>query len=252
MATVFIQKRKCRSYNSYSVRYKDPVSRKVIHYKVFRRQLDAKYAAQELRMMIDHGKLYQIPTRKYRLNLLSFKNSAKLTRQEWEIRLKKGNLKQVSYDGYCLRLKLLIREFGKQMLWEIQTKDIEKYLDHLILNQSVITANRTLFVLKQVFRIGLKKKAIIDDPVKKITYQSEKGHARTRFLLPNQINELLKVSHELPYSRYMPSLLLLGAEHGTSKQEALSLKWTDVEFDYMGQGLIIFSALRMVLGERSR
>lgn len=55
MATVFIQKRKCKSYNSYTIRYKDPITHKTKHYKVFRRHRDAIYAAHELRMLIDHG-----------------------------------------------------------------------------------------------------------------------------------------------------------------------------------------------------
>jgi integrase len=38
----------------------------------------------------------------------------------------------------------------------------------------------------------------------------------------------------------MPSLIFLGAEHGASKQESLSLKWTDIDFEYRGRGLIDF------------
>jgi integrase len=37
----------------------------------------------------------------------------------------------------------------------------------------------------------------------------------------------------------MPVLIYLGAEHGTSKQEALSLRWDDIDFDFDG-GLIKF------------
>ena len=36
----------------------------------------------------------------------------------------------------------------------------------------------------------------------------------------------------------MPALFLLGAEHGTSRQEALSLNWDDIDFDYQRKGLI--------------
>ena len=36
----------------------------------------------------------------------------------------------------------------------------------------------------------------------------------------------------------MPALIYLGAEHGASKQEALSLLWKDINFDYKGVGLI--------------
>jgi hypothetical protein len=33
MATVFIQKRKCKSCNSYSIRYKDPVMYRTTHFE---------------------------------------------------------------------------------------------------------------------------------------------------------------------------------------------------------------------------
>ena len=238
MATVYIQKRKCKSYNSYAVKYKDPITYKTQHYKVFRRRREATYAAHELRMMIDHGKLYEIPKMKYRLNLLTFEKAAIRTVQVWEVRLKRGNLKQVTYDGYCLRLRLLVKKFGKRMLWEIQKEEVENYIESLIVYQSIVTANRALFVLKQIFKTGLTEKAIINNPVANISYLSEKDHARTRFLLPNEIDDLRKACNQLHNARYMPSLIFLGAEHGTSRQEALSLKWTDINFEYQGRGLI--------------
>ncbi len=240
MATVYIQKRKCKSYNSYAINYKDPITYKTKYYKTFRRSRDAIYAAHELRMMIDHGKLYEIPKNKYRLNLLTFEGTAKRTVQLWNVRLKKGTLKQVTYNGYLVRLRLLVIKFGKRMLWEIQKEEIEKYIESLIANQSVVTANRALFVLKQIFKTGVREKAIINDPVADLGYSSERSHARTRFLLPDQLENLIKACRQLNRSRYMPSLIYLGAEHGTSKQEALSLKWTDICFEYQGSGLINF------------
>ncbi len=40
---------------------------------------------------------------------------------------------------------------------------------------------------------------------------------------------------------YLPAIIYLGAEHGASKQEILSLKWEDINFDFKdGIGLIRF------------
>jgi integrase len=39
---------------------------------------------------------------------------------------------------------------------------------------------------------------------------------------------------------YMPALIFLGAEHGASKQEVLSLKWKHINFDYRERGFIRF------------
>ncbi len=38
----------------------------------------------------------------------------------------------------------------------------------------------------------------------------------------------------------MPVLIYLGAEHGASKQEALSLRWSDIDFEFDGVGMIRF------------
>ena len=86
----------------------------------------------------------------------------------------------------------------------------------------------------------LKEKAILTDPVDGMSYMPEKDHARTRFLLPNQLEALLDASQKSGIPKYMSSLILLGAEHGTCKQEALSLKWTDIDFEYLGRGLVNF------------
>jgi hypothetical protein len=52
--------------------------------KTFRKRWEAVYPSHELRMMIDHGKLYEIPKRKYQLNVLTFDRTAELTQQEPE------------------------------------------------------------------------------------------------------------------------------------------------------------------------
>ena len=36
----------------------------------------------------------------------------------------------------------------------------------------------------------------------------------------------------------MPSLIYLGAEHGSSRQESLSLQWDDIDFEYDEIGMI--------------
>ena len=238
MATVFIQKRKCRSRNSYAIIYKDPITRKSIYYKTFRRYRDATYVANDLRMMIDHGKLYEIPRKKYQLNFLTFKDVANLTKESWQAKLKKGELRIITYDGYIDRMNKLIRKFGKRMIWEIEKDEIEEYIEKIIKENSVVTANRTLFILKQIYKIGTKEKAVIENPVESMRYFSEKHHARSRFLLPKQLDELIEACKELRGSHYMPALIYLGAEHGTSRQEALGLKWTDIDFDYNKKGII--------------
>lgn len=58
--------------------------------------------------------------------------------------------------------------------------------------------------------------------------------------MPHKLDELLKASQIGRAKFYLPALICLGAEHGASKQECLSLKWSDIDFDYKGMGIIKF------------
>jgi integrase len=40
---------------------------------------------------------------------------------------------------------------------------------------------------------------------------------------------------------YIPAQIFLGAVHGASRQEALNLKWDDIDFNYDGKGIITLS-----------
>ena len=57
MATVVIQKRERQNRNSYVIHYKDPSTAKTKYYKTFKRFKDAQQAANELRNLIDLGKI---------------------------------------------------------------------------------------------------------------------------------------------------------------------------------------------------
>ena len=57
MATVYIPKRKTKNGYSYPVKFYDPLTGKKRHYKTFRRLRDAQQAANDLRAILDSGKL---------------------------------------------------------------------------------------------------------------------------------------------------------------------------------------------------
>lgn len=96
----------------------------------------------------------------------------------------------------------------------------------------------TLSVIKKVFKHGLKLKAVIDDVSASIPLLSEKAHVRNAFLLPTQLDALVESSQTNRGKYYMPAIIYLGAEHGASKQEVLSLRWRDIDFEFQGLGLI--------------
>jgi hypothetical protein len=76
---------------------------------------------------------------------------------------------------------------------EMKTLRIDQFQE-----QSAATSNRNLFILKQVFKHGLKLRSITSDPAEDIQYLSEKDHEHKRFLKPDQIVALVMASRKPP------------------------------------------------------
>jgi integrase len=238
MATVLIQKRKRDTRFSYIVYYKDSYTGQRKYYKTFQRQVEAQKAANDLRTLLDSGKL---PSQhKTRINPLTFEDLAEQLKKDWLNRLKTGELQQKSADEYIITLNVVKRTFNRQLLCEISLDAIRDYRSEVAFKLSNITSNRRLFVIKQVFKLALDQHAVTENTCAQIKYLSEKRHERNRFLLPHELDDLIKASKQSKAKYYMPALIYLGAEHGASKQEALSLRLSDINFDYEDLGLIRF------------
>jgi len=240
MATVVIQKRERQNRNSYVIHYKDPSTAKTKYYRTFKRFKDAQQAANELRNLIDLGKILGIQKNKTKLNLLTFSEVAELLKQEWHKRVNQGKLKEKTFEEYVYQLNVLNRIFGKQLLCKILKDEILRYQADVASEFSNVTSNRRVFIIKHVFKHGLEIRAVLDDSVVQIKYLSEKEQERNKFLLPLDLDKIIEASQETRGKFYMPALIYLGAEHGASRQEALSLNWRDIDFDYNGQGMIRF------------
>jgi integrase len=240
MATVTIQKRKRKKGTTYPVFYKDPVTGKKRYYKTLQRLRDAQQVANDLRALLDSGKIAAVRKAKQRVNVLTFEDVSNSLRMEWESRCRLSELSEKTLQGYCYWLGVAGKEFGKRLLCEISGKEIANYRDALACNTSNVTSNRVLFIIKQVFVHGCGIDAVREDPSIKISYLSEKEHERNKFLLPDKLRKLIDASQQLKARFYLPTMICLGAEHGASKQEILDLKWSDIDFDFDGRGLIRF------------
>jgi integrase len=116
----------------------------------------------------------------------------------------------------------------------------KRYRNKVASETSNLTSNRSLFILKQIFKQGMEMNAIKNDPVAAMPYLSEKKHVRNEFLMPPQLDHLLETCQQLRSKDLFPAVICLGAEHGASKQEILDLKWSDIDFDFEGRGRIRF------------
>jgi integrase len=156
---------------------------------------------------------------------------ADLCRKEWDRRVATGELARVTGDDYKLGLKQLCKTFGNNLLMDITRERLLEYRTQVAMDLSVITSNRRLFVCKQVLKRAFVESAVVEDAASPIGYFSEQKYKRNKYLTPDKLDLLLKVSTKTKAKHYLVAMILLGAEHGCSKQEVLDLKWEDVDFD---------------------
>ncbi len=116
-------------------------------------------------------------------------------------------------------------------MWDISREDILDYRTQVAQNSSVVNSNRRLFIIKEVFKRGMKEGALYTNPVLKMSYLNEEKHCRTRYLTPKKLNKLIELCKGVRAKHYLPAIILLAAEHGAAKQEILDLAWDSVDFE---------------------
>ena len=240
MATVVIQKRQREKGNSYVITYKDPNSGRKRYYKTFRKANEARQAANDLRYLLDNGKAASIKKNHRQSKLLTVDQVCKYLKQDWEDKAQNNALSPVTLEGYLGRVGQIAKIFGNRILCEITKEEVKEYRRTIVQNTSNANANRILFVVKQIFSRGEELGVLTENPASGIKMLSEKAHERNQYLLPDGLLKLLEYCQQVRSRFYLVAIILLGAEHGASKQEVLSLKWADIDFNYEGKGLIHF------------
>ena len=242
MATVTIQKRKRKNRNSYLVAFKEPATGKKKHYNTYMRQREAQQAANDLRALLDSGRL---PKKKIALNPLKFGKVADSLKEEWHKKLVKGELKPKTCEDYYIWLNVLNRVFGERLLCQIPREEIETYINTLAQKYTNVTANRYLFILKQVFCHGLILHAVVKNPAAEIKALSEKEHQRNEFLLPHKLNTLIEATQKIRAKFYLPAAICLGAEHGAPSRKSFPCVGVTSTSNMQTQGLSAYSELRI-------
>ena len=242
VATVTIQKYTGKTKTSYTVRFKDPATGKTKYYKTFQKKKDAQQSANDLRSLIDNGQMKKVVKNRAKREIMTFEKVTESLIGVWCKKLERNKLSPDTFEGYICRANVLNNNdiFGRKLICEIRSEDIIKFQDDEMKRNSPASANRYLFNIKQVFKLAIAFGIIFEDPTEDIKYLSEKDHERNAFIGPGLIDKLIKASQQTRGKFYMPALIYLGAEHGASKQEALSLTWKDIDFDFEGKGLIRF------------
>jgi len=236
MSTVVIQKRQWKKGMTYAISYAHPITGAKRYYKTCRRYKEAHQEANDLRALLDSGKVPQQD--RFRLNPLTFSEVANSLNEEWERRLKRKELSAKTYGGYSLWLNVLKRVFGNRMLCQISENDISVFRDAEFERNSAVSANKYHKILRAVFRHGIGLGAVISNNAADIALLSEKEHERNRYLFPSDLDKLIEASRKIRAKYYMPAIIYLGAEHGACRQEILDLIWPKIVFDYGERGII--------------
>ena len=238
MANVFVHKRKGKTGIGYAVRYADPLTGKKRTFGTFRKFREAQQKVNELRMLLDSG---GTPLqKKERFTPLTFGEVAESLLAVWDERLKIRELSQKTHNDYVYWLRILMKVFGDKLLCQITKEDIEEYRNQKAQEFSNVCANKHLLRIRNVFAHGIKILAVANNPAKAVPLLSERAHIRDTFVLPAELERILAASQKLRSKYYLPAVILLGAEHGASRQEILSLKWSKIKFDFQDIGLVEF------------
>ncbi|MFP4071678.1 MAG: tyrosine-type recombinase/integrase [Desulfovibrionales bacterium] len=240
MATVTIQTRlNQKGAESYCIYYKDPVTGKRTYYKTLR---DKKAVIKEeaiLRELIDTGEILQ-KKKPRRFSPKRFDEVCAELETIWEERQDLGELSPNTVVSYKDRLGVVKAKFGDRFLFDISEKEIKDYRVDVKQKNSPVTSNRNLHIIKQVFNKAQADGVIKLNPAAEIKYLSEESQERKVYLTPSELDILLEVAKALPRPKYMHVVILMAVEHGSSTQEILSLRWSDIDFDFLGDGTIRF------------
>ena len=160
--------------------------------------------------------------------------------------LYKLNHAKKSFKQECSGAAWLAELLGHQPLDAITPKMIDEYKLHRMTTKSkttgAIPAPRTVNIELRVLKSSLtyaRESGVLHREVPKVTYLS-KAHRETRYLTPEQVTALLNAARPDPAAPKRDEntwlVLLMLANLGLRKGEALTREWSDIDFS--GAGLV--------------
>ena len=139
---------------------------------------------------------------------------------------------KLSYCEDFSMVKTLNNFFGDKVASEITPQVIEQYKahrrqtpvgDHFVSGARV---NRELALLKQTYNKGIDWGLVLDNPVKRVKFFSEKDRSRTRYLAQGEKDRLLNLC-----TPFLRRIVLVALKTGMRQAEILNLKWADIDFN---------------------
>ena len=240
MATITIARRQRKTGPRWIVQYVNPKTKKKKYYKTCKTKKEARQVKRELEARLDNGEKVESIKEARNNNATTFNEVADQVEYIWIRKRKEKSIAKATFKGYMAYLAALRNEFGPMPI-RFLTKDcILDFRADNVDRHSSSWANRLLFVMKQVTKRAKDEEILLHDPAADIGYLSEKEHERTTAQEPHEIEQLLLKASEGRAKHYLPLAILLGVEHGCSKQEILDLRWEHIDFNVGDTGSITF------------
>jgi site-specific recombinase XerD len=231
MATVTVIPRRGKTKTTYQVYYLDPQTGRKVYHRTFPRMKDAQQEANMLRGYIDSGRMPEVEQAKKRRRPMTFADVGQECADSWKTRGQLKTLRPKTVENYLLNLDVVNRTFGSRLMLNIREADIVDYRTAVAEDNSNVSSNRRLFIIKQVFKTALDKGYVEVDPARGIRYLDEKDSERKTYVSPGKAADLTAACDGKHRRRYVKALTFLALDYGASRQELLDLKWKDVDFD---------------------
>ncbi len=229
MASVWIVPRDGARGRKYLVYYTDPATGKNKYHKAFPRKKDAQDEEHRLRAYIDTGRNDGLRPARERTRPMSVREVAGLLIPDWEARMVKGKMSKATLDGYKVFLESVLQVYGDRLVMDMRKDEVDAYHAGMTEKKSPASANRRLFVLKQICKKAVALKALSEDPLKGIGFADEEKHQRNRHLDPEEADRLVRAAKAPGFRKYMLPMVLLSLDFGASRQELLDMVWGSLD-----------------------
>lgn len=152
--------------------------------------------------------------------------------------LKDSGISDVTFHNYVGTLDFIAKGFAGKRVGEIDFEEVNKFLVRMSRVQKDGTyqfgqasIDRTLYLLRRMFRRGVAKKYISENPIPDRDYRAPRALKRNqevKALTKEEVNDLLRVLKE--HDTLYPVIVFM-LNTGTRLQEALAVQWRDIDFE---------------------
>lgn len=132
---------------------------------------------------------------------------------------------------YTYTVRVLLRQFEGRQLSEITAEDVDEFMTARRAAVKPSTANRSLVVLKHIFKLGVRWGHLRENPAADARLAQE-PRGRERFLTEDEAARLLTAC-----TPWLYPIVLAAIHTGARQGELLGLRWEDVD---LGRGILHF------------